>query len=300
MKPRQGARNNALKGIRVTSLPFFLAKRFVAGDTIETAVAAVRRLNAVGLTATLDFLGENVRSIEESRIVATAYMELLDAIRREDIRADIAVKLTALGLAVSEKQCVTNLTDIAERATKNPDPFVHIDMESSSFAQKTLDIFERMHDAHSNIGPVIQAYLKRSPADIERLIDMHARIRLCKGAYRESPVAAHRDMSMIRRAYLHMAQALLARGTYPGIATHDERLIQAVCSHARERGISPQRFEFQMLYGVRPERQRILAAEGYAVRVYVPFGTHWASYFSRRIAERPENLFFALRAAFTK
>jgi proline dehydrogenase len=278
----------------------FLAKRFVAGETIAAAMDAVRKLNAAGLTATLDFLGENVTSHEEAKRTRDAYLRLLDEIAVTQARTNISVKLTALGLACDEKLCAAHLSDITERASRNADPFVRIDMESSVFTQKTLEIFEQVHADHANIGPVIQAHLKRSPADIEHLIDLGARVRLCKGAYREPPAVAYRDMNVIRQSYMLMAQALLSRGVYPGIATHDEQLIRSVCSYAREQGILPDRFEFQMLYGVRPKRQRTLAAQGYTVRVYVPFGTHWAGYFRRRISERRENLFFAVRALFTR
>lgn len=278
----------------------FLAKRFVAGETVSAALEAVCKLNAAGLTATLDFLGENVTNHEEATRTRDAYLRLLDEIAATRARANISVKLTALGLAGDEKLCIVYLTEITERALRNADPFVRIDMESSVFTQKTLEIFKKVHADHTNIGPVIQAHLKRSPTDIEHLIDLGARVRLCKGAYREPPAVAYHDMSVIRRSYMLMAQALLSRGVYPGIATHDERLIRSVCSYAREQGILPDRFEFQMLYDVRPQRQRTLAAQGYNVRVYVPFGTHWAGYFRRRISERRENLFFAVRALFTK
>jgi proline dehydrogenase len=279
---------------------FFLAKRFVAGETSTAALNVVRNLNSAGLAASLDFLGENVTNPEEAQRTRDAYLRLLDEIDRTQARTNISVKLTALGLAFDEKLCVAYLNDIAERALQNGDPFVRIDMESSTFTQKTLEIFENVHADRTNVGPVIQAYLKRSPADVERLIELNARVRLCKGAYREPRAVAQTDMSIIRRSYMLMAQALLSRGAYPGIATHDERLIRAVCSFAREHDILPNRFEFQMLYGVRPKRQRTLAQQGYNVRIYVPFGTHWAGYLRRRISERPENFFFAARALFSK
>jgi proline dehydrogenase len=278
----------------------FLAKRFVAGETTIAALNAVRDLNAAGLTASLDFLGENVTNPEEAQRTRDAYLHLLDEIDRTQARTNISVKLTALGLAFDEKLCVAYLNEIAERALQNGDPFVRIDMEGSTFTQKTLEIFENVYADRTNVGPVIQAYLKRSPADIERLIELNARVRLCKGAYREPRAVAQTQMSVIRRSYMLMAQALLSRGTYPGIATHDELLIHTVCSYAREHDISPNRFEFQMLYGVRPKRQRTLAQQGYNVRIYVPFGTHWASYLRRRISERPENFFFAARALLSK
>jgi proline dehydrogenase len=275
---------------------FFLAKRFVAGETIASALAAVRELNAGGLTATLDFLGEDVTDVAEASRTRDTYLEMLAAIEREALRTNVSVKLTALGLLVDEELSTNLLTEIVERARNLPDPFVRIDMEGSSVTAPTLRVFENVYQQHANVGPVIQAYLKRSPADVERAIGLGARVRLCKGAYNEPETVAFQDMPAIRKAYLRLAEALLSRGRYPGIATHDERLIGAVREYASQQGIGKDRFEFQLLYGVRPDLQRALAAEGYNVRVYVPFGTHWAGYFYRRITERRENALFALRS----
>ena len=275
---------------------FFLAKRFVAGETIVSALDAVRDLNANGLTATLDFLGEDVTAIEDARQTRDTYLEMLSAIERSALRTNVSVKLTALGLLVDEDLCVEHLTAIVERAAALPDPFVRIDMEGSAVTEATLRVFERTFARHRNVGPVVQAYLHRSPGDVERAIALGARVRLCKGAYAEPETVAIADMPSIRRAYLRLAEALLARGTYPGIATHDERLIAAVRSYASAHGIGKERFEFQLLYGVRPDLQTQLARDGYNVRVYVPFGTHWAGYFYRRITERKENALLALRS----
>jgi proline dehydrogenase len=275
---------------------FFLAKRFVAGETIASALAAVRELNAEGLTATLDFLGEDVTDVAEARRTRDTYLEMLAAIEREAARTNVSVKLTALGLLVDETLSAGFLTDIVERAKRLPDPFVRIDMEGSAVTEATLRVFESVYQHAANVGPVIQAYLKRSPADVERAIALGARVRLCKGAYSEPDIVALQDMPAIRKAYLRLAEALLTRGTYPGIATHDERLIEAVKAFAAEHGIGKDRFEFQLLYGVRPELQRALVRDGHNVRVYVPFGTHWAGYFYRRITERRENAFFVLRS----
>jgi proline dehydrogenase len=259
---------------------FFLARRFVAGETIASGLAAVRELNADGLTATLDFL------------------DLLAAIEREGVRTNVSVKLTALGLLVDEALCAEYLEAIVERAASLKDPFVRIDMEGSAVTEPTLRVFETVYAKHRNVGPVIQAYLRRSPGDVERAIQLGARVRLCKGAYSEPETIAFSDMATIRRAFQRLAEALLARGKYPGIATHDERLIEAVKTYANAHGIAPDRFEFQLLYGVRADLQQALVREGYRVRVYVPFGTHWAGYFYRRITERRENAFFALRSMF--
>jgi proline dehydrogenase len=275
---------------------FFLAKRFIAGETIVSALEAVQELNADGLTATLDFLGEDVTDAREADHTRDTYLAMLAAIERAGARTNVSVKLTALGLLVDEDLCARHLGDIVARASLLTDPFVRIDMEGSAVTEATLRVFERTFATYGNVGPVIQAYLKRSPTDVERAIALGARVRLCKGAYAEPETVALQDMPSIRRAYLRAAEALLSRGVYPGIATHDERLIAACKSYASSHGITKDRFEFQLLYGVRPELQRELAREGYNVRVYVPFGTHWAGYFYRRITERKENVLFALRS----
>lgn len=275
---------------------FFLAKRFVAGETTVSALDAVRELNANGLTATLDFLGEDVTDLAEAAHTRATYLEMLAAIERRGVRTNVSVKLTALGLLVDEDVCVEHLSAIVARAAALPDPFVRIDMEGSAVTEATLRVFERVFATHRNVGPVVQAYLLRSPADVERAIALDARVRLCKGAYREPASLALQEMPEIRKAYMRMAEALLSRGTYPGIATHDERIIASVKAYASEHDIGKDRFEFQLLYGVRPELQRELARDGYNVRVYVPFGTHWAGYFYRRITERKENAFFVLRS----
>ncbi len=275
---------------------FFLAKRFVAGETIESALAAVRALNADGLSATLDYLGEDVTELAEAEHTRETYLAMLAAIERSCVRTNVSVKLTALGLLVDEALCARHLSAIVERARSLPDPFVRIDMEGSAVTEATLRVFERVFAQQRTVGPVIQAYLLRSPSDVERAIALGARVRLCKGAYDEPASLALRDMPAIRKAYMRLAEALLSRGTYPGIATHDERIIEAVKTYVAERGIAKAAFEFQLLYGVRPELQRELVRAGYNVRVYVPFGTHWAAYFYRRITERKENALFVLRS----
>jgi proline dehydrogenase len=279
---------------------FFLAKRFVPGETIESALEAVRELNAAGLTASLDFLGEDVLDRELALRTKDTYLEMLAAIERSGLKTNVSVKLSAVGLAIDEDFALANLREILARASTLDDPFVRIDMEGSAATEPTLRVFERAFAESPNTGPVIQAYLRRSPADVERAIALGARVRLCKGAYNEPPAVAHPEMATIRREYLRMAEALLGRGTYPAIATHDERLIEAIKAFTTERWISPQTFEFQFLYGVRPEKQRELVRDGYKVRVYVPFGTHWAGYFYRRVAERKENALFALTSLIRK
>ncbi|HUA08506.1 MAG TPA: proline dehydrogenase family protein [Candidatus Acidoferrales bacterium] len=279
---------------------FFLAKRFVAGETIDAAIAAVRKLNDSGMTATLDFLGEDV--LERGAAVKTrdAYLAMLERIRETGVQTNVSVKMTAMGLLIDQDFALENLTQILRAARGNADPFVRIDMEGSAVTQATLDLFERAYAADENVGIVLQAYLKRTPADVARAIELGARVRLCKGAYNEPPEIAIKEMSAIRAQYLDLARSLLERGRYPAIATHDRELIDAIRAFVRERGIAPDRFEFQMLYGCRPQLQRELVAEGYRMRVYVPYGTHWAGYFYRRVMERRENALFALSSIWSK
>ncbi len=279
---------------------YFLARRFVAGETIDSAVEAVRTLNGRGMLATLDFLGEDVTERAAAVRNRDVYLEMLDAIRASGVDSNVSVKLTAIGLLVDEDFALENLLAIVERAQRNPDPFVRIDMEGSPVLEATLRVFEGAFAAHRNVGPVLQAYLKRTASDVERAIQLGARVRLCKGAYNEPPEIAYTDMADIRARYVELARALLERGNYPGIATHDRRLIAATKAFVTGAGISRDRFEFQMLYGCRPGVQRDIVAEGWKLRVYVPFGTHWAGYFYRRVLERRENALFALSSIFSR
>jgi proline dehydrogenase len=261
---------------------------------------AIEVLNAQGLSATLDFLGEDVHGRDEALRARDEHFVLLDAIRTRGVQSNVSLKLTAMGLLVSEDFAVENVTAIVAAAARNADPFVRIDMEGSAVVDATLRVFERVRAVHADVGPVLQAYLKRTPADLEHMISLGARIRLCKGAYNEPAEVALKAVPEIRRAYLRLAEALLSRGTYPALATHDEGIIAAVRAHAAERNIAPGAFEFQMLYGIRPELQRQLARDGFRVRVYVPYGTHWAGYFYRRIMERRENALFVLGSLLKK
>ena len=279
---------------------FFLAKRFVAGKTIESALSAVGELNAAGMSASLDFLGEDIFERSAAERTRDVYLSMLSAIRRSGANTNVSVKLTAIGLLIDEDFAFQNLQAILEAAEQNADPFVRIDMEGSAVTDATLRVFERAFATRKNVGPVLQAYLKRTPRDVERIIELRARVRLCKGAYSEPPEIAYKEMPRIREQYLQCARELLTRGNYPGIATHDRRLIAAVKEFVRANGIANDRFEFQMIFGVRPQLQRELVREGYRLRVYVPFGTHWAAYFYRRVAERRENLLFALSSIFTR
>jgi proline dehydrogenase len=277
-----------------------LAKRFIAGKTIDAAIATVRRLNDAGMTASLDFLGEDVHDRPTALRTRDTYLAMLDAIRGSGVKSNVSVKLTAIGLLIDDDFALANLESILEAAKANPDPFVRIDMEGSAVTARTLALFERAFPGHSNVGIVLQAMLKRTPADVERAVQLGARVRLCKGAYKEPAEIAHHDMPEIRREYARLAEILLVRGNYPGVATHDRRLIARIKEIVERDAIARDRFEFQMLYGVRPGLQRDLVKEGYRMRIYVPFGTHWVSYFYRRVAERRENALFALSSIFSR
>jgi proline dehydrogenase len=257
-----------LAGSRTFQRRFFaLAKRFVAGETIAEALDAVAALNRAGMRATLDFLGEDVTTREEAERTREAYLALSAAIRERGVEANVSVKLTAMGLLIDEEFALANLRVVTDAMRASADPFVRVDMEGSALTDATLRVVERAHAYSPHVGPVLQAYLKRTPDDVERAIAAGRRVRLCKGAYRESPAIAYPRMPQIRAAYLRSAEALLTRGVYPGIATHDERIVAAVCRLARERKIAPDRFEFQLLYGVKPSLQRRLVRDGYRVRV---------------------------------
>lgn len=279
---------------------FFLAKRFVAGESIESAIEAVRTINEQGMTATLDFLGEDVLERGSAIAVRDTYFEMLDAIASSGVDSNVSVKLTAMGLLVDEAFALDNLLQIAQHAQRNPDPFVRIDMEGSSVTDATLRVFERAYERSKNVGIVLQAYLKRTASDVQRAIELGARVRICKGAYNEPPEIAYKSMPEIREHYLQLARELLLRGNYPGIATHDRRLIAAIEELAATEKIGSDRYEFQMLFGCRPRLQRALVARGHRMRVYVPFGTHWSGYFYRRVLERRENALFALSSIFSR
>ena len=269
------------------------ASRFVAGETLDTALEAVRQLNAKGITATLDLLGESVRNAKEARESARAYIEMLDRIRSAKLDANVSLKLTAMGLDISEDLCVANLQNILDRAREHS-TFVRLDMESSEYTQKTLDLFyERLYPSYrGNVGIVLQSYLYRTSSDVEEANKANARVRLCKGAYKEPATVAYPEKKDVDESYLRCMRSLLTNGHYPGIATHDEVMVRETKRFARESDIKSDQFEFQMLYGVRRDLQEKLVSEGYRMRVYVPFGTQWYPYLMRRLAERPANVAF--------
>jgi proline dehydrogenase len=270
------------------------ALRFVAGEDLSDALDAVRRLNAAGLSATLDFLGEGVTSAARAQASGEAYGSILDAIRHSGVQSHLSLKLTQLGLDVDTALCRTILARILERAKET---FVRIDMESSLYTDRTLRLFEDLWAAgYRNVGVVIQSYLRRSAADVERLMALGARVRLVKGAYAEPPSVAFPRKRDVDENFARLSEQLLLRGTYPAIATHDERLIEHAIRTAAAHGVSTDRFEFQMLYGIRRDLQAQLRRRGYRVRIYVPFGNEWYPYFMRRLAERPANVLFVLRS----
>ncbi|MDQ2683608.1 MAG: proline dehydrogenase family protein [Chloroflexota bacterium] len=272
-----------------------LVDRFVAGDDLRSALPNVHALAARGITATLDELGENVGTREEAANAVQTFGLSLRTLKAEGLEPNISVKLTSLGLDLGDDFALANMTTILETA-REVGGFVRIDMESSAYVERTMEIFERLHDAFpAEVGIVIQTYLYRAKADVERMIERSARVRLVKGAYAEPATVAFRDSRAVDDNYLHLMYMLLERGNYPAIATHDTALINAAKAFARDHEIASDRFEFQMLYGVRKDLQESLTAEGYRMRVYVPFGTEWYPYFTRRIAERPANALFVLR-----
>jgi proline dehydrogenase len=279
--------------VRNNRLAKSFANRFVAGETLDTALAAVARLNARGITASLDLLGESVHNEAEARAAGDAYITMLDRIHERRANANVSVKLTAMGLDISEELCVVTMHKILQRA-REYQTFVRIDMESSEYTQRTLDLFEqRLYPAYrENVGIVLQSYLYRTFADVERANLIKARVRLCKGAYKEPETVAYPEKKDVDANYVRCMRELMLKGNYPGIATHDEAIIKEAKRFAKENQIAPDRFEFQMLYGVRRDLQDRLVREGYRMRVYVPFGTQWYPYLMRRLAERPANVAF--------
>jgi proline dehydrogenase len=273
------------------------AWRYVAGEELADGVVVAQALNMQGLKVSLDHLGESVTNAHEAAAATQAYLPALEAIAAEGLDANISLKLTQLGLDISREQCVAHLRQILDRARARGDIFVRLDMESSAYTDRTLDLHEELWDAgYRNVGIVLQAYLYRTPADLERALRLGTRVRLCKGAYREPPEFAWPSKAAVDASFGHLMERLLLEGNYPAIATHDERLIRHAQDFARRNRIAPDRFEFQMLFGVRRDLQFQLARQGYNVRVYVPYGRNWYSYLMRRLAERPANLAFFLRS----
>jgi proline dehydrogenase len=278
----------------VISPPAVLARRFVAGETAEEAVAAGRRLHDRGIKATFDLLGEDVLDEDAARRSAEANKDLLRKIPPE-VERNISIKLTMMGLDIATDFCLELTAGILDVA-REVGGFVRIDMEGSKHTQRTIDAFQSLRRRYDNLGIVLQAYLRRTEDDVKAAVARGDRVRICKGAYKEPASIAWTKMDDIRASYRRCARLLLDKGNYPAVATHDESLVQDALDFARERGIGSERYEFQMLYGLRPRRWDELVRAGHNMRVYVPYGHHWFPYFYRRLRERKENVFFVLRS----
>ena len=276
-----------------------IARRFVAGESMEEALQEVEELNRKGILVTLDILGENVMGKKDTGEVSREYCKLLNEIQKRKLQANISVKLTHLGLDYDRTVCIVNMEKILKKAEEGHN-FVRIDMEGSRYTQSTLEVFSELWKKHKNLGVVIQSMLRRSCEDIQKLTEAKARIRLVKGAYQEPASIAYQEMGEIRKNFIRLMEKLVSEGNYPAIATHDDILIQRTQKFAHERGFPKDRFEFQMLYGLRTRFQEELARQGYKIRAYVPYGPHWLPYFIRRLQERRENVTFILKNLFKR
>lgn len=299
-----------------------LVSRFIAGDDLATSIEACSNLLDRKIRVTLDYLGENASTEAEVNTAVTAYCDMLDAIEKSEKTSqsagaapalkpqdavngvlpasepmNISIKLTQCGLDLSEEQCEHRLRDVLWRAEEHHN-FVRLDMESSAYTEKTIAMLERVMQDYQNVGTVLQSYLYRTDEDIERIIRLRARCRLVKGAYLEPESVAHKDKAKVDEAYVRQAKRLLDAGFYPALATQDEKIINELVQYVKDQKIDPSRFEFQMLYGIRRDIQNSLSEQGYNVRVYVPFGDSWYPYFTRRLAERPANVWFILKSMF--
>ena len=273
-----------------------VSRRFVAGEVVEDAIEATRALNKENMHVSLDHLGENVSDAKEAMSAAQDYIAILDCVKQASVDANISIKLTALGLDISQELCEQNVCRILEHAQQVP-IFVRIDMEGSAYTEQTVDITLRMHKQYEHVGTVIQSCMHSSKKDVEELIAQGVRVRLVKGAYKEPASVAFQQKSEVDQNYVRLMMQLLLHGNYPAIATHDEAIINATCKYARDNGIDKAAFEFQMLYGIRRDLQQKLVSQGYQVRVYVPYGSQWYPYLMRRMAERPANLVFVMSNA---
>ncbi len=281
--------------VRGNPLARKFAHRFVAGETIDSAVQAAKDLNGRKITATLDLLGESITEAGQAAAARDTYLQMLDAIAKAGVQSNVSVKLTQMGFDISEDLCLANMTAILDKA-KAHGSFVRLDMESSAYTQRTLDFFyQKLHPTFGNtVGVVIQSALRRSAADVDLLIEKGVRVRLCKGAYLEPADVAFPDKADVDKNYVMLMERLMERGNYPGLATHDQVILERAKAFAAQQKIDPARFEFQMLYGVRRDLQDQLRGGGYNMRVYVPFGTQWYPYLMRRLAERPANIAFIM------
>jgi len=281
-----------------TRFGFFkkLTTRFVAGETIDDAITYIRQINAENCTASFDHLNESVGSDAEAEAEVNEYLNILAKITETQIRSNVSIKLTQFGLELDPELAYRNARRVVEEA-RNRGNFVRVDMEDSNVTQVTIDIFKRLRAEFdlNDVGIVLQSYLRRTYADAQDLIKLPARIRICKGAYNEPPEVAFPDKKDVDANYVKVMQLLLSSGTYHGIATHDPKMIDATIDFVQREGVGKEKFEFQMLFGIRRDLQRQLARDGYNVRIYVPYGKHWYPYFMRRLAERPANVWFVLK-----
>ncbi len=294
------SRHEGLKEFAARFQPFQkITTRFVAGETIAEAVAAIRDLNGAGCSASFDHLNESVANGEEAENEVGEYLRILNQIDQTGINSNVSIKLTQFGLELDPELAYSNARQVVEDAARRG-KFVRVDMESSSVTQVTIDIFKRLRSEFglNDVGIVLQSYLRRTYGDAQDLLKLSARIRICKGAYNEPPDVAFPDKKDTDENYVRVMQLLLSSGIYHGIATHDPKMIDATIHFAHREGIGKEAFEFQMLYGVRRDLQHQLADDGYHVRVYVPYGKHWYPYFMRRLAERPANVWFVLKNLF--
>jgi len=273
-----------------------ITTRFVAGDNIDETIPIIRQLNAENCTASFDHLNESVGSAAEAENEVAEYRNILTRIDETQIRSNVSIKLTQFGLAIDPELAYLNARRVVEEAHRRGN-FVRVDMEDSSVTQATIDIFKRLRAEFGldNVGIVLQSYLYRTLADAQELVKLPARIRICKGAYLEPPEVAFPDKKDVDANYIKVMQLLLASGIYHGIATHDPKMIDATIDFAKREGIGKEKYEFQMLYGVRRDLQRQLARDGFNLRIYVPYGKHWYPYFMRRLAERPANIWFVMK-----
>jgi proline dehydrogenase len=294
------ARKEGLKNFATRFRPFKkMTTRFVAGEDIEEAIAAIREINAKGATASFDHLNESVANAAETEEEVREYLRILARIDETGIRSNVSIKLTQFGLEIDPELAYRNARQVVEDAARRGN-FVRIDMESSAVTQVTIDIFKRLRAEFglNDVGIVLQSYLRRTYDDVQDILKIPARIRICKGAYNEPPEVAFPDKKDTDENYVRIMKVLLKSGVYHGIATHDPKMIEATTRFVKQEGIAKDAFEFQMLYGVRRDIQVKLAQAGYNVRVYVPYGKHWYPYFMRRLAERPANVWFVLKNMF--
>jgi len=298
-------KTSALKPVKALVTRSFLfrplVKRFIAGETLDQAMDAAEALAESGLSVSLDLLGENVATIEEAEKSTEAYIEIVEKIAKSKHREkiNISIKLTALGLDQGDEVAEKNYRRLLEAANPH-EIFVRADMEASEYTERTISMLERVFPDFRNTGTVLQSYMKRLDEDLERLIKLGCRVRIVKGAYLEPESVAFQDKAVVDSNYVEGAKTLMTRAIYPAIATHDEAIVSALTIFAESEGVAKDRFEWQMLYGIRRDLQDKLRDEGYNVRVYVPYGAQWYPYFTRRLAERPANMLFILKSLFKR